>query len=196
MGAAFTAAADGDMRRGDRSVISAALGISSKWATVNQVHGGTVHEVDGPGTAGDGDALYTDRHGVPLAVFTADCGGVVLEGPLAVAVAHAGWRGAVSGCVRSAADRLLDGHDEIRAAIGPTIGPCCFEVGPEVAKEFPGYGATTNWGTPSVDLPGVIRSQVPEAEWWSADACTTCGDGYFSHRANGSAARMATLGWR
>ena len=95
VGRAFTDPADGDMR-GDpkaRRAVSDRLGISADWATLTQVHGGDALRVDRPGVAGEADALVTTRPGLPLAVFTADCLGVVLSGPGSVGVAHAGWRG-------------------------------------------------------------------------------------------------------
>lgn len=191
-GAAFTDAADGDMRSDDRLAVAAALGVPSSWAEVRQVHGADLIEVSEAGVAADADGLWTSQRDLPLAVFTADCGGVVLEAGDATAVVHAGWRGAAAGVVGAAAAALGDVE---RAALGPTIGPCCFEVGDEVAARFAGDLATTTWGTVSVDLPSAIRRQVPGAEWWSADACTRCGAGWFSHRRDRTPARMAALGW-
>lgn len=196
-GAAFTAAAAGDMRCGDRSAVSEELGIPSQWATLRQVHGNRVVEVDRPGRSGEGDALATAVRRLPLAVFTADCAGVVIETAEAVAVVHAGWRGAAAGAVAEAVAYLeleLEG-EVLRAAAGPVLGPCCFEVGPEVAALFPGRRSRTSWNTESVDLEAAIRAQAPKASWWSAGACTRCGQDWFSHRRDGSAARTAAIGW-
>jgi copper oxidase (laccase) domain-containing protein len=82
-----------------------------------------------------------------------------------------------------------------RAAIGPGIGACCFEVGPEVASLFPDHVASTTWETTSVDLTGVVAGQLEGVEVWSAGGCTCHEDGWFSHRADGTSARMATIGW-
>ena len=194
-GAAFTSAADGDMRTVDRNAISSRLGIGSAWATVSQVHGADVRAVASSGVAGPADAIATTSADLPLAVFTADCGGVILESPRAVAVVHAGWRGAAAGVVRRAATWMSDNGGTVRAALGPTIGPCCFEVGEEVAAEFPDHVSTTTWGTLSIDLGAVIRSQIPDVEWWSADRCTRCSEGWFSHRLDATTARLATIGW-
>ena len=192
------------MARADPSAVSLEVGIRSGWATLRQVHGAAVFEVTRPGRAGRGDALVTRTKGLPLAVFTADCGGVVLETAGAVAVVHAGWRGVAAGVVAEAARYLgevSDGGDGVsgggvsRAAVGPMIGPCCFEVGDEVAVLFAGWEAATRWGTRSVDLGAAIRAQVPDVSWWSADACTRCGEGWFSYRGTGTDSRMATLGW-
>ncbi len=185
------------MSCGDRSALSARIGIPDEWATLRQVHGADIIEVTRPGREGDGDALATACPELPLSVFTADCAGVVLETRRAVAVVHAGWRGAAAGVVAETARYLESrfGDRVSRAALGPLIGSCCFEVGDEVAVRFPGRESTTRWGTVSVDLATEIRSQAPGASWWSVDACTRCGDGWFSHRATGTTRRMAAIGW-
>lgn len=198
MGAAFATASDGDVR-GDadaRERVSTAIGVSPEWATVRQVHGDRVMVVDAPGPAGEADALLTTTPGLPLAVFTADCVGVVVEGDRAVGVAHAGWRGARAGIVR----RLIDafhsaGVEPSVATIGPHIRSCCFEVGPEVAAEFDGYVAQTTWGTTSVDLAGHVRASLEGIEVADLGVCTMCGDDTFSHRRDADRSRMAALGW-
>ena len=101
------------------------------------VDGSTVLAVTAPGPAGEADALFTAEPGLPLVVATADCAPIVLEGPDVVAVVHAGWRGAVAGVVPAALEAIAEaGHVIERAAIGPTIGACCYEVGPEVADRL------------------------------------------------------------
>lgn len=198
-GAAFTTASEGDMVRRGPASVSMSIGIQPEWATIRQVHGAAVLEVARPGRAGVGDALVTRAIGLPLAVLTADCGGIVLESDGAVGVVHAGWRGVAAGVVAEAAgylEGLSEGRTRVsRAAVGPLIGPCCFEVGDEVVERLGGWQSTTRWGTTSVDLGEAIRAQVPGASWWSADACTRCGEGWFSFRATGTESRMAAIGW-
>lgn len=198
-GVAFTDRADGDLR-GDataRERIARALDISPRWATVHQVHGNVVRRVSQAGDAGEADALWTAAPGLPLAVFTADCFGVVLGASDAVGVAHAGWRGADAGVVGRLADDMRgSGHAPARAAIGPGIGPCCFEVGPEVAGRFEtSHCARTTWGSVSVDLPDVIASQLGGLELWSSGSCTLHEEGWLSHRQDATPARMAAIGW-
>lgn len=197
VGRAFTDPADGDMR-GDpkaRRAVSDRLGISADWATVTQVHGGDALRVDRPGVAGEADALVTTRPGLPLAVFTADCLGVVLSGPGSVGVAHAGWRGLAAGVLEAAAGLMAEVDGPPRsAALGPAIGPCCFEVGDEVAELFPDQVATTSWGTTSVDLAGAAASILDGIDLSRDRRCTACGGG-FSHRKSGTGARLAALGW-
>lgn len=196
-GVAFSERTDGDIRHdaAARRGVSRALAVADQWAVLTQVHGADVVRVDGPGNAGEGDAMWTTEHDLPLAVFTADCLGVVLAGPEAVGVAHAGWRGAVAGVVANLRSAMSEaGHPPSRGAIGPGIGPCCFEVGEEVSKLFADVTATT-WGATSVDLGKAVAAQLEGIELWAAGACTDHEDGWFSHRRDGTTQRMASIGW-
>ncbi len=198
IGVAFTAAADGDQRADSKAKdrVAIVLGIGSDWASVRQVHGNKVLEASHPGVVGEGDALWTRARGLPVAVFTADCFGVVLIGPGAAGVAHVGWRGAISGVVpalRSAMEKA--GHPPSHAAIGPGIGSCCFEVGDEVAAEFEGPGSRTTWGSVSVDLRSSISADVSDLEVWASGSCTRHETGWYSHRRDATPSRLAALGW-
>ncbi len=197
-GVAFTLAADGDARSNPsaRNRIADGLDITSAWGVIHQVHGSSVVEVAEPGDHGEADALFTLTD-VPVAVFTADCFGVVLKGDGGVGVAHAGWRGAEAGVVPELRRRMdRAGVTVDQAFIGPGIGACCFEVGPEVAERFGRFVGTTTWGTASVDLVAVIRGQLRGVEVWSAGRCTMHQPGHHSHRATGTPDRMAALAWR
>lgn len=197
-GVAFTSARHGDLRHdvAARRAVAARIDISDAWATVNQVHGGIVVEAQGPGSHGEADAIYTDRSGLPAAVFTADCLAVAIEADRGVGIAHAGWRGVAAGVVDNLCETMEQtGWTLLRCAIGPGIGPCCFEVGPEVAARFPNNTATTTWGTVSVDLPAVVAARLEGVDVWQAGACTRCSDEFFSHRRDATAARMAGIVW-
>lgn len=197
-GVAFTDGSDGDIRNDPaaRRAVAERLGVSRQWAETQQVHGSEVRRVASPVVAGEADALWTGEPGLPLAIFTADCFGIVLGAPGAVGVAHAGWRGAASGVVTRLREEMSDsGHPPERAAVGPGIGPCCFEVGAEVAEKFPGHVAETRWGTTSVDLHGFVVGQLEGLEVWSSGGCTMHEEGWFSHRATGTTSRLATIGW-
>ena len=187
-GVAFTTAADGDMRRDHMA--RERLGLA-EWATVRQVHGATVVEVTESGDHGEADGLFTTEVGLALAVFTADCMGVVIHGSGRVAVVHAGWRGAAAGVVATAVARIGDVQS---AHIGPHIRPCCFEVGPEVSARFIGHLGRTRQGTTSVDLVSAVAAQLP-VEPEIIDLCTRCGSDTFSHRRNGTGERLAAVGW-
>ncbi len=197
LGAAFTSAADGDMNDPvDRAAVAARLGIPSPWVILDQVHGATVHVVEVGGIRLEGDGLVTTAPLLPLAIRTADCVGAVLGGSGAVGVAHGGWRGAAAGVFERVVSTMeaLGARPEW-AMLGPFIGPCCFEVGPEVLAEFPDAHSRTTWGTPSVDLAAVVRSRLPSVHVEVLGGCTRCGDGWFSHRGDGTSHRLAAIGW-
>jgi YfiH family protein len=197
-GAAFTGAEDGDQRNDltARSAVSSWLGIPRDWATVRQVHGIMLARADRPGEIGDADALWTDLPHLPLAVFTADCFGVVLTAESAVGVAHAGWRGAADGVVSALRSEMTArGHPPISAAIGPGIGPCCFEVGPDVAERFPEHLSETRWGATSVDLAAAIQKDLGGLDLWVFGACTMHEESLYSHRRTRTAQRIATIAW-
>jgi polyphenol oxidase len=197
-GAAFTDASDGDQRNDltARSAVSSWLGISRDWATVRQVHGASLTRAASSGELDDADAIWSDMPGLPVAVFTADCFGVVLSSESAVGVAHAGWRGAASGVVLVLREEMIrQGHEPVAAAIGPGIGPCCFEVGPEVAERFPQDVAETRWGAISVDLISALRRQLDGMDVWVSGACTMHEMSLYSHRRNRTALRNATIAW-
>ena len=196
-GVAFSERSDGDVRNDPDARVAAAerLGVDREWAEVTQVHADKVVRVAEPGPGGDADALWTTEPGLPLAVFTADCFGAVLMGDRAIGVAHAGWRGAAAGVVaKLRAEMAASGQGPTRAALGPGIGPCCFEVGPEVAEQFADV-STTSWGTISVDLRASISRQLADLEMWTADACTFHEPWWFSHRSDGTTERLASIGW-
>lgn len=197
-GVVFTDSSDGDVLGdpAERRKLSSSLAVPEQWATVEQVHGDAVIRVSEPGLAGPADALWTTKEDLALAIFTADCFGVVLQGHDAVGVAHAGWRGARREIVSHLRNEMEQcGHSPVRAAVGPGIGPCCFEVGAEVLAEFPDSRSVTTWGTSSVDLRSAIRQQLEGLETWFSDHCTRHEDGFFSHRENATTKRMATIGW-
>jgi polyphenol oxidase len=197
-GVAFTDADDGDQRNDltARSAVSSWLGISRGWATVRQVHGNTLARAMAPGELAEADSLWTDVPGLPLAVFTADCFGVVLRAESAVGVAHAGWRGTVSGVVTALrAEMTRQGHQPWAAAIGPGIGPCCFEVGAEVAERFGEDLTETRWGTTSVDLAALIRRELEGLDVWLSGACSMHEMTFYSHRRSRTHLRNATIAW-
>ena len=198
-GVAFSSAADGDLRHDYRARASASesLGIDASWATVKQVHGAKVREVSQLGSHGEADGLWTRVRGLPLAVFTADCFGVVLHAEKAVGVAHAGWRGVRAGVVSELRATMTSaGQEPERAEVGPGIGPCCFEVGDEVSEIFPDSAGHTSWGTTSVDLVRELSSQLNGVDLWVSDGCTMHEEGWYSHRQDGTGKRLAAIGWR
>jgi polyphenol oxidase len=102
-----------------------------------QVHSPTVHRAT-PGRRGTpGDGLWTDEPDLPMLAMSADCLPIAVattEGPHRLAVLHAGWKGLAEGVVEAGVAALGDAKKA--AIIGPAIGPCCYEVGPEVARLY------------------------------------------------------------
>ncbi len=158
--------------------------------------GSAIPEVDGHVTAAAGLA--------PL-VFVADCLPVALSGPGGVAMLHCGWRGLAAGIVAGGAEAI----GATDAAIGPGIGPCCYEVGPEVldalAHDIPADGPKSRPGADisahrRLDLAEVARRLLREAgveRIESAGLCTSCeAELFFSHRRDGGrTGRQAGLVW-
>jgi polyphenol oxidase len=126
----------------NRRLACEALGLPyDRLAFNRQVHSPTVHRA-GPLTRGlPGDGLWTDEPQLPVLAMSADCLPIAIvrtDGPRAIAVLHAGWRGLSEGVVAGALQALrLDAPQSgFAAVIGPAIGPCCYEVGPEVSGLF------------------------------------------------------------
>jgi YfiH family protein len=146
------------------------------------------------------DALYSRTADVALGVYTADCLPILLADPRsgALAAVHAGWRGTLVGVVLATVRSLMEAFrcrpGDLSVALGPSIGPCCFEVGPEVAARFdPRFvhaGAGPN-GKTTVDLRAANRDQlirvgVHPAQIDAAVPCTMCDpDRFFSFRRDG-----------
>lgn len=138
----------------NRGRFQSALGTSDfTLVPMKQIHSDVVHLFENPPVEPRrGDASVTNRPGLLLAVQTADCVPILLADlkKRAVAAVHAGWRGTLQRIVAKAIGkmRMQFGTDpaDLLAAIGPSIGGCCYEVGTEVAAEF--------------------RSQFPSASEW------------------------------
>lgn len=161
-------------------------------ACVVVIRGGeSVHEV----RQIEADALIATRGGVFVGVRTADCVPALVEDGEArvCAAVHAGWRGLVAGVLEATVDRLVDlGADagRIRVALGPCIGPCCFEVGEEVAGRFEAAHVRAGRPRPFVDLRAAAKSRLLAVgvRHIAADApCTRCDPaGYYSYRRDGA----------
>lgn len=158
---------------------------------MRQVHEARVLEVDRPGEHGPCDALVTASPGLWLRVKTADCLPLVLWRPGRLGVCHAGWRGLALGVVEAAVHHM-EHAGALRVWIGPAIGPCCYEVGPEVAERFPHSWRPGPAGRPHLDLAGeaVRRLQALGVNSpLAAGVCTRCHQHLlFSHRGGGGRA--------
>jgi hypothetical protein len=170
-----------------------------------QVHGTELREWDGApaegGFAAPGaelprvDGHLTVHPGVGLLVLVADCLPVALAGGDRVAMVHCGWRGLAGGILERALARF---EAPPAAAIGPGIGPCCYEVGEEVLDAFSDLDGVATGRM--LDLRAVARHKL-QAGGVNAiedvDLCTSCRDDlFFSHRRDGGVTgRQAGLAW-
>lgn len=190
----------------DRATAASAIGVDDRDVVrLQQVHGRdvVVVVVDTPRGAelGPADAAVTTVPGQALAVLVADCVPVLFASDDAVGVAHAGRGGVMLDVVGATVEVMrAHGHGEIRAVVGPAIHGCCYEVQDwlrdEVSAQHPAAHATTTWGTPSLDLPTAVLTQLEAVDVEATDvgACTHCGPHWFSHRRDGaSAGRQAGL---
>lgn len=181
----------------------AAIGVDAPVVTPRQVHGARVVRVDRPEPPGEADALVTSGRGLVVGVVTADCAPILLRAPGGVVAAvHAGWRGAAAGVVEAGVHALAEAsaspRDTIEAAIGPAIGPCCYQVGREVRAAFEartGEVTAAAWVPDGerlrLDLRAAVRCLLV-ASGVSAVAiigpCTSCSSGLHSYRRDGEAA--------
>jgi YfiH family protein len=153
-----------------------------------QVHGTRV-VVDGQGIE-EADGQVTSAPGVAAVVLVADCLPVALAGPERVGVVHAGWRGLAGGVLEEGVQAV----GAVAAAIGPGIGPCCYEVGDDLRAVF-GTSERT------LDLKAIARARLQAAgvrEIHDCGLCTACeAERFFSHRRDrGVTGRQAGLAWR
>jgi YfiH family protein len=209
--ALFTGVADGDLGRtqGDtspqvecnRASLLASLGLGAI-SVPAQVHGSTVATARAAGGysvgAWEADALLCSEPDAAVAVHVADCLPIVVAGPGALAVIHAGWRGLAGGVIEAAVARLRELTDPTDAAIGPGAGACCYEAGPEVHAAFARYNASRG---ALLDLRAVATAKLEAigvACTGNVDVCTICAPvgQLFSHRREGpQTGRQAGLGW-
>lgn len=153
------------------------------------------------------DAQVTCEPRVTPLVLVADCVPLVLGLPGAVAVAHCGWRGIAAGVVgnalAAACELAEEAPDRASAALGPGIGPCCYEVGSDVIERFKAcsYDRALVHGN-RLDLAEAIRYELERSglapdSIWHAALCTSChSELFFSHRRDGGVTgRQAGVAW-
>jgi purine-nucleoside/S-methyl-5'-thioadenosine phosphorylase / adenosine deaminase len=161
---------------------------ASRLAQGRQVHGTRV-VVDAQGVE-EADGQVTTARGVAAVVLVADCLPVALVGRKAAGVVHAGWRGLAGGVLEEG----VAACGAVAAAIGPGIGPCCYEVGDDVRAVF-------GTSEPTLDLKAIARARLEAAgvgEVHDCGLCTSCdAERFFSHRRDrGVTGRQAGLAWR
>ena len=190
--------------------VAAAAGLDpDRLVRLRQVHGAAVFVAAGaaPPNRPEADIVITDRADVVVAVQVADCAPVLLatsSGDVAGA-AHAGWRGTaadVSGvAVRVMSDRFAVDAASLSAAVGPAIGPCCYEVGEELIAAFAGRG----WGQAERDrcfkrrdgrlfldvwqanADQLLKAGIPRHQIHVSRLCTACHpEWFYSYRREGA----------
>src|SRR6266498_3678249 len=152
------------------------------------------------------DGIVTRQPGLVLAVFTADCVPVLLADPAAgvVGAVHAGWRGLAAGVVEAGVAAFAGLGADLGASValvGPAIGPCCYEVGPEVAEavgeRYSAAAATTLKGSLAIDTTAAAVQALERAGVGAVRAAQQCTahqpERFFSYRRDGTTGRQAGL---
>jgi YfiH family protein len=193
----------------NRRLACEAVGADAATATMAwQHHGAEVRQAEPrgvvtPGTQFDRcDGLWSDRPGQAMMLVTADCLPIALGrangSKPALSVLHVGWRGLLAGIVAQGANAL--GGGQLTAAIGPGIGPCCYEVGEEVREPFrAAYGGEVVTDG-RLDLWSAAEQALRAAgcdEVERTDLCTYCHpELFFSHRRDrGRTGRQGVVGY-
>ena len=205
------------------AALTEAVGRDVPLRTLRQVHGAVVRTA-GPSSSRDdagaaareeGDVLVVAIPDLAAGVWVADCLPILICDPAtrSAAAVHAGWRGTVAGVVTAAIARLVRDcgatPGRLLVAMGPCIGPCCFEVGDEVVTALlsacpEAVTALRPGSRKRIDLVEVNRIQaraagVPESRMQAAGLCTSCRPDLFEsyRRDRGAAGRMAAVvAWR
>jgi len=164
--------------------------------SAHQVHGENVHRVELPVEQDyiidDADALITDVKGVGLTIGHADCQAVLLHDTThqAIGAVHSGWRGNVANILAATVEAMTEWFgskpENLHAAIGPSLGPCCSEFvnfRQELPRKFRQYLVSEN----HFDFWAISRYQlrqcgVPDTQISCVEICTSCSSDYFSYR--------------
>jgi len=196
-----------DVVRANETAVLAALGLPDRVARLRLEHGTRILTVEEPGLHGMADGIMTCRRDLVLWLTVADCYPVALTAGSWRALGHCGWRGVAAGLPEAlvSALRQAAGVDSVRAWIGPGIGSCCYQVGPEVSAAFPAsaiLAPARDGANPRLDLRSDItrrfrQAGLADSEIAISSACTSCApERFFSHRRDGvPSGRMAALLW-
>lgn len=197
---------DPDLVDRNRALVAAHAGFPAEaLQMMRHVHGTGVWRVGEPlPEPAEFDGLVTDQVGPVLTTFAADCVPLLFADPVArvCGSAHAGWRGTVAGVAVRVIERMAELGSraaDVRVALGPSIGPCCFEVGPEVVAAFrerfgdaPGL-VVAGPHKDHVDLrvaltAGLVAAGVARDHIDAAPPCTRCeAERFYSYRRDGQA---------
>jgi YfiH family protein len=192
---------DADSVEENRRRLCAEVGADAERLAMNrQVHAATVHKAEAGARGRPGDGLWTDEPGVPMLKFTADCLPIALarrNGTPGLALLHAGRLGLLEGILEAGVG-AIGGH--AAAVIGPGIGPCCYEVGDDIADAYRArFGRDVVRGR-NLDLWTAAERVLRDAGVDSVerlDLCTACNsERFFSHRRDaGLTGRQGVIGY-
>ncbi|MCA1839174.1 MAG: peptidoglycan editing factor PgeF [Actinomycetota bacterium] len=215
----FAVGDDATSVRSNRAAVAEALDISPAWTTVRQVHSASVYDGT-PDPSGRGfliptevavpadrlpeaDAIVTKMQRQPICVMSADCLPIFVASDGCLAVIHAGWRGLAAGVIERTIEALP--RADATAWLGPSIGPCHFEVGKDVPAAFEASRPTAprfdaeRAGSLYFDLRAAARwvlssfgVETPDVE----PPCTFCDQRFFSYRRDGPmTGRQGLVAW-
>ncbi len=204
----------------NRELVASALGVGEeRFVYLDQVHGlrllragaddATDRSAPHARSCAGVDGAYTTEEGLALAVLTADCLPISLSDRYSrvVAMLHAGWKGTAGDIAGKAVGMIASefglAAGDLRAVIGPGIGPCCYTVDEGRARLFVekyGKDGGVVWeeGGFRLDLYranrlNLLRAGLKEECIFGVGACTCCGEGYFSFRRDGNTGRQGAF---
>jgi hypothetical protein len=167
----------------------------------HQIHSSIVNVVETVGYAGEGDGLITRTAEVVLTIQVADCVPLFVHSSDsgAIGLFHAGWRGALAGIIEEGISLMASQCDavpsQMEALLGPSIGPCCYEIRGDVSTYFPDlFLRKKNREHSFLDLPGFVKEKLMSAgitadNIFMDGRCTFCSEEHFhSFRRDGDAA--------
>lgn len=183
----------------NRRRVLAAFGAASLFTAI-QVHGKSVFclGAEAPAAPPEADAIITSEEGAAIGILTADCLPLLFFDPVnrAVGAAHAGWKGTALGvalnAVREMAKAFGTRPRDLKAAIGPCIGPCCYSVGENVYEEFREEGRSLDsfislddglrLDLGAENINQLLSLGVDQRNISGSAPCTSCSGDFFSYR--------------
>ena len=195
----------------DRIELAHQLQLNSEGLVLpEQVHSGNVKIITNPGKYHDTDGVIAAEKSVVLSIQVADCIPLFFVDSVNknTGLIHAGWRGITKNIIENGVNKIYElgtEKESLHVLIGPSIRECCYEVGPEVAKQFEEKNIRPGKGDRSfLDLLGVVENKlislgIPQKQITMMIECTQCrAETYHSYRRDGekSGRMIAMLGWR